>query len=337
MRWLITIWILLGCLGAITAQKPSRIIVVAADGSGDHRTVQGAINSIPDSTNISYVIFIRNGVYHEKIYIEKPNITLEGESRDSTIIIASIARDAWRCHHADDWGVATLNVAANDLTLRNLTITNAYGFVQTNEIEITCPADSSGKKIIRRNSHQMALRAMNCTRLRAINCHFRSFGGDTVSPWNTTDGMWYFKDCIMEGSVDLYCPRGWAWAENCTFIAHSGTAIVWHDGSGNKDAKSVLVNCRFKGYDGFRLGRYHRDAQMYFIGCAFDGNMGDFPVYHAPSGPQLQWGQRIYFLRCYKTGGAAFNWYRNQLPQEVTEQQITIEWVFGNYWSPHKS
>lgn len=337
MKRLLTIWALLACSSLLQAQKLSQVIVVAADGNGDHRTIQGAINSIPDSSKIGYVIFIRNGIYNEKIYIEKPNITLEGESRDSTIITASIARDAWRCNYADDWGVATLNVGANDLTLRNLTITNAYGFVQTAEVEIACATDSSGKKWIRRNSHQMALRAINSTRLRAVNCHFRSFGGDTVSPWNTTAGMWYFKDCILEGSVDLYCPRGWAWAENCTFIAHSGTAIVWHDGSGNQDAKSVLINCRFKGYDGFRLGRYHREAQMYFIACVFDANMGDYPVYHAPSGPALQWGHRIYFQQCRKDGGTEFNWYRTHMPSDITEKQITIEWVFGNRWAPHKS
>jgi pectinesterase len=71
----------------------------------------------------------------------------------------------------------------------------------------------------------MALRAMNCTRLKAVNCHFRSLAGDTVSPWETENGMWYFKDCVMEGGVDFYCPRGWAWAENCEFITHGGPAL----------------------------------------------------------------------------------------------------------------
>ncbi|MFN4285503.1 MAG: pectinesterase family protein [Lacibacter sp.] len=337
MKQWITIWCLLAGSVVAQAQKLSQIITVAADGSGDHRTIQGAINSIPDGSKIGYLIFIRNGIYHEKIYIEKPNITLEGESRDSTIIVASIARDSWRCNHADDWGGATLNVGANDLTLRNLTITNAYGFMQTADVEIACAADSTGKKVVRRNGHQMALRAMNCTRLRAFNCHFRSYGGDTVSPWNTEDGMWYFKDCIMEGSVDLYCPRGWAWAENCTFIAHSGTAIVWHDGSGNEDAKSVLLNCRFQGFDGFRLGRYHRDAQLYFIGCVFAANMGDYAVAHAPSGAALRWGHRVYFYACRKEGGNPYGWYRNRLPEGISVQHITIDWVFGNRWSPHKS
>ena len=94
-----------------------------------------------------------------------------------------------------------------------------------------------------------------------------------MSPWEVNNGMWYFKDCIMEGGVDFYCPRGWAWAENCEFIAHSGSAAIWHDGSAYERFKNSLVNCRFKGYDGFMLGTLSRDAQFYLINCVFAKNM----------------------------------------------------------------
>src|ERR1043165_3567538 len=103
-------------------------IIVSKDGKADFNTIQGAINSLPDSSATPRVIIIKNGVYDEKIYIEKSNVVFEGENREKTIIIASIARDEWRCEHKDDWGVATLNVGANDITLENLTITNNYGF-----------------------------------------------------------------------------------------------------------------------------------------------------------------------------------------------------------------
>ncbi|MCR6722373.1 MAG: pectinesterase family protein [Chitinophagaceae bacterium] len=276
MRHLLTI-ALLFYTGSLIAQQR---VVVAADGSGDFRTVQGAINSLPDESAIVRTIFIKNGTYKEKVYIEKSNIRLEGENRSGTIITAAIARDAWRCNHQDDWGVAVLNVGANDIELRNLTITNSFGFDYSDTLSIPCANDTTngGRKLIRKDGHQMAVRTLNATRLKAINCHFRSFGGDTMSPWEVLNGMWYFRDCIMEGGVDLYCPRGWAWAENCEFIAHSGTAAVWHDGSANEDSKSVMLNCRFKGFDGFRLARYHRDAQMYFVNCEFDDNMRDEPV-----------------------------------------------------------
>lgn len=313
-------------------------IIVAADGSGDFKTIQGAINSLAVNSTSVRTIFIKKGTYAEKLYIEKPNIVFEGEDREKTIIIASIARDEWRCGHTDDWGVATMNVGADDITLKNLTITNNFGF-DFKEQTIYCASDSSvnKEKKLRKDGHQMALRTMNATRLKAINCRFRSFGGDTVSPWDVENGMWYFKDCIMEGGVDFYCPRGWAWAENCEFITHTGPAAIWHDGSRHEDSKTVLVNCRFTGYDGFMLGRYHRDAQFYLINCFFAKNMKDADIYLVPTSNTIQWGRRIYYYNCKREGGNDFNWYKNNLPSGFTEKNITVNWVFGNRWNPLKN
>lgn len=317
----------------LTAQKK---IVVDQSGKGDFRTIQGAINSIADSSAIPRIISIRNGVYREKIYIEKSNIVFEGEDREKTIIIASIARDEWRCGHTDDWGVATLNVGANDITLKNLTITNNYGF-DFKERTIWCASDTTANKErkIRKDGHQMALRTMNmATRLKAINCRFRAYGGDTVSPWEVNNGMWYFKDCIMEGGVDFYCPRGWAWAENCEFITHTGPAAIWHDGSGSKDSKTVLVNCKFRGYDGFLLGRYHREAQFYLVNCEFADNMRDSSIYRVPTNNVINWGHRVYYYNCHRKSGNDFAWHRNNLPEGLQVKDINVEWVFGNRWKP---
>lgn len=311
-------------------------ITVAADGSADYKTIQGALNSLPDSSATPRTIYIKKGTYSEKIYIEKANIIFEGEDRAKTIIIASIARDEWRCGHTDDWGVATMNVGANDITLKNLTITNNYGFDFT-ERTIWCASDTAAnkEKKLRKDGHQMALRTMNmATRMKAINCHFRSFGGDTVSPWEVNNGMWYFKDCIMEGGVDFYCPRGWAYAENCEFITHSGPAAIWHDGSGSEDSKTVLVNCKFKGFDNFLLGRYHRDAQFYLVNCEFAKNMRDSAIYIVPTANTIKWGKRIYYYNCHREGGNDFSWYSNNLPAGVKASDITVKWVFGNRWNP---
>lgn len=314
-------------------------VVVAQDGSGDYKTIQGAINSLPDSSALPRTIFIKKGNYREKLYIEKAHIIFKGEDREQTVISASIARDEWRCGHADDWGVATMNVGANDITLENLTVTNDFGF-NYKERTIWCASDTSAdkEKKLRRDGHQMALRTMNmATRLKAINCHFRAYGGDTVSPWEVFNGMWYFKDCIMEGGVDFYCPRGWAWAENCEFITHTGPAAIWHDGSANEESKTVLVNCRFNGYDGFMLGRYHRDAQFYLVNCRFARNMRDSAIYIVPTKNTIRWGKRIYYYNCSREGGNDFTWYGNHLPAGLKAGDITVNWVFKNRWNPEQN
>lgn len=335
----IFIFILLMTFSNINAQKINGKIVVSLNGKGDFKSIQGAINSLSDSSTVVRIIFIRNGIYKEKIYLEKNNIILEGENREKTIITQSISRDEWRCEHNEDWGVATMNVDGNDITFKNLSIVNNYGFENTKDRTIFCPSDTTSiakQKVIRQNSHQMALRTMNATRLKAINCRFRAYAGDTVSPWNTDNGMFYFKDCIMEGGVDFYCPRGWAYAEGCTFITHTGDAAIWHDGSKHQDSKTVLVNCSFEGYDGFKLGRYHRDAQFYLINCNFAANMADKPIYLVPTTNTIQWGQRIFYYNCHKKGGD-YTWFADNLvtsPEKINPLQINTKWIFGSRWNP---
>jgi pectinesterase len=310
-------------------------IVVSQDGKGNFTSIQAAINSIPDSSVMPRVIFIRKGIYAEKIFIEKHNIIFEGEDRDKTIITQDIARDEWRCEHPDDWGVATMNINGNDITLKNLTIANEYGFHVKESKTIVCATDSiSHSKVIRNDGHQMALRTMKATRLKAVNCHFKAFAGDTVSPWNVDEGMFYFKDCFMEGGVDFYCPRGWAWAENCRFFANTGPASIWHDGSKYPDSKTVLVNCSFDGYPGFKLGRYHRDAQFYLIRCNFSKHMADADIYLVPTTNVIQWGRRVYYFNCHREGGNDFAWYANNLPVDINEKDISVNWVFKNKWNP---
>ncbi|HEY0677525.1 MAG TPA: hypothetical protein VGD17_04530, partial [Chitinophagaceae bacterium] len=249
----------------------------------------------------------------------------------------SIARDQWRCLHNDDWGVATVNVDGNDVTFENLTIINNYGSEVTREITIHCPLDTiNAQRKISGSGHQMALRTMNATRLKAINCHFKAFGGDTVSPWNTENGMFYFSNCTMEGGVDFYCPRGWAYAENCEFIALTGPATIWHDGSKHEDSKTVLVNCSFKGFDGFNLGRYHRDAQFYLINCTFAAAMADKPIYRVQTNNIIRWGERVYYFNCHREGGD-YSWHRDNLtsaPGSPKALAIDAAWVFRDRWNP---
>lgn len=312
-------------------------IIVDKNGKGNFTSIQSAINSLSDSACSPRLILIKNGVYKEKIFITKHNIILQGEDRDKTIITYDIARDEWRCAHPDDWGVATINLNGNDITLKDITIANDYGFNNKEPRTIFCASDSvSHTKIITNNGHQMALRSMQATRLKAVNCHFRAYAGDTVSPWNLIDGMFYFKDCIMEGGVDFYCPRGWAYAENCTFFANTGPASIWHDGSGNADFKTVLKNCSFKGFDGFNLGRYHKDAQFYLINCTFAKNMGDKDIYLVPTSNILQWGRRIYYFNCHKVGGD-YPWHKDNLvlaPNAPQAELINAAWVFKGKWNP---
>src|SRR5262249_59344931 len=63
-------------------------LTVAADNSGDFRTVQGAIDFVPQNNTQRVVITVRSGTYNEIDYVRsnKPFITVAGEDRAQTVI-----------------------------------------------------------------------------------------------------------------------------------------------------------------------------------------------------------------------------------------------------------
>ena len=317
---------LLACLSAI-AQNNVRL------GKQHFKTIQEALNAL-DSIKSKQVILIKNGVYNEKLLVSKSNFTLKGESEKGVVIQFSQARDFWRCSgNPDDWGAAVLNVKGHTINFENLTVINTYGFENKKDTTINCVGESGknggdkakfalpreatevvGTKVVRKDGHQFAFRSFDgATRLAFKNCTFRSLGGDTVSPWDVQTGLYYFKNCTIEGSVDLYCPRGNAYAENCHFICHSNNAAIWHDGTGNKNYKTVLKSCTFEGEDGFKLGRFHKEAQFYLIDCQFPNNMADATIYWVTAAPKpIEWGTRVYFLNTHRAGGD-YDWHKNNI------------------------
>lgn len=322
-------------------------ITVAQDGSGDVRTIQAAVNQ---GTN-NQTIFIKNGTYSEKVYIDslRHDLRMIGQSRAGVVIKFTQARDIWRCSNPDDYGAGVLNIKGHDLSFEHLTVINDYGLITKQDITVPClnesgkttqttvqkyalPRESGekdGEKMVRVDGHQFAVRTMpGATRLRFAHCTFRSGGGDTMSPWDVNAGMYYFNDCEIEGGVDLYCPRGYAFAENCTFICHNMSAAIWHDGSSEEEAKSVLKNCRFTGDKGYKLGRYHREAQFFLVNCQFDEHLADAPIYQVGD-RKLAWGHRVFYVNTHRTGGD-FAWHQTNTNQPA--EDINFRWVFGDKW-----
>ena len=71
-------------------------LIVAKDGTGDFTTIQDALNSLPTKNQNPYTIFIKDGIYNEKIFIEQSNLIICGESRENTIIEFAELRKNWR-------------------------------------------------------------------------------------------------------------------------------------------------------------------------------------------------------------------------------------------------
>jgi len=122
---------------------PRADLVVAADGSGTHTTLQAAFDALParGSTSARTTILVRPGTYRERPCLrDKAPVLLAGDTADAAAvrIVAATSHatpkapeaDAHPCHahrgHAvhGTSGSATLIVASSDVQLRRLTVEN---------------------------------------------------------------------------------------------------------------------------------------------------------------------------------------------------------------------
>lgn len=85
-----TFFLLISCF-IFSQEKYS--FVVSKDGKGDYTSIQNAIDNMKAFPPERITIFIKNGIYKEKIKLHEwnSNLTLLGESKDSTIITFTAA------------------------------------------------------------------------------------------------------------------------------------------------------------------------------------------------------------------------------------------------------
>ncbi|MEJ2634919.1 MAG: pectinesterase family protein [Calditrichia bacterium] len=296
-------------------------IVVDKNGNGDYETLSKAIASLPMFNYQRVTIFIKPGIYNEKIRIEQDYITLEGEDRASTIIQYNQLREDWN-RGKDTIGPAVINIHADDIILKNLTIKNTQPQI---------------------GPHAFAIYG-DGTRTILLNCTVVSRGGDTVSLWNYKTGMYYHANCSFEGAVDFVCPRGWCFIRDSKFYEMKKTAAIWHAGGNDMGQKLVIMNSSFDGVKDFQLGRHHYEAQFYLINCTFSQNMSDRPIYRvtyedSTRNRPFNWGKRYYFSDCHRIGGD-FEWFADNLNNAAgapSPDEITLCWTFEGRWDPESS
>ncbi|HRB13208.1 MAG TPA: pectinesterase family protein [Vicinamibacteria bacterium] len=299
-------------------------LIVDSKGAGTFRTIQAALESLPDDAPTTRVILIRAGLYAEKVYVTKRHVALVGEDRKKTRIVFAELRKNWRKDHSDDWGAAVINIGdtVTDLVIANLTVHNNYGSLHGD------------------HDHQFAIRSGGAsTRLSLLSVDVIADGGDTLSLWNTATGMYYLADSYFEGHVDYVCPRGWCYATDSRFFGRNTSASIWHDGNLYEDSKFVIRNSSFDGIPGFALGRNTRDGQFLLLDCFFSKNMADKPIYQAPGTATFQWPVRAYFWNARREGGP-LAWIADSLglaKGSPREEDIDARWTFGGRWDPEET
>lgn len=179
------------------------ILRVAADGSGQYKTVQAALNTLSTSNTTPTQIRIKPGTYREKLSVTKPFVTFCGETGKTSSTILTYNDGASTLNSSGTAigtsGSASVTIKANDISVENITIENSFGV----------------------GSQAVALLAQG-QRLQFRNC--RLLGNqDTLY---THSGTQYYRNCYIQGTVDFIFGAATAVFENNTIHSVGGGSAL---------------------------------------------------------------------------------------------------------------
>jgi len=219
--------IFLSAATTTTAAAPSTSdTVVAADGSGQFKTVQDAVNAAPQLTSRDrpWTILIKPGIYRELVYIqrEKRFITLRGGDEDaSKTVITYDLRASMQGLDGQKIGTfrtPTVYIDADDFSCENVTFENAAK---------------------PRTGQALAIR-IDGDRVRFRNCRFLGWQ-DTILG---NRGRHYFEECYIAGAVDFIFGAATQWYENCHIHCLGGGYITAASTTENTPFGMVFNRCQ---------------------------------------------------------------------------------------------
>ena len=231
---------------ALAAHLRERRMVVAADGSGDSKTIQWAIDhaldsGVPLGPEQRVVLEIRPGTYRERLKVppDRPRMTFRGQDAAATVITAGMSAKA----AGGTFLSATVEVLGAEFEAENVTFENTFGV----------------------GSQAVAL-AIHSDRAVFRQCRFIGWQ-DTLY---AATGRQYYKDCYIDGHVDYIFGNATAVFENCHIHNRGAGYITAHSRTlADGPTGFVFYRCRLTGSDtgeGVYLGRpWRRYSRVVFI------------------------------------------------------------------------
>lgn len=228
-----------------------REITVAADGSGDFKTITEALEAIRAYMDYKVTVNIKNGEYHEKVIIPSwlENVDFIGEDPEKTIITYN---DYAKLDNMGTFRTYTVRVDGCNMTFKNLTIRNNAGRV----------------------GQAVALHTEG-TNLTFENCRF--LGDQDTLFLAGHDSNLKFDNCHIEGTTDFIFGPATALFENCQIHSKADSYITAASTPENVEIGFVFKNCRLTADPEVKkvyLGRPWRPyAYTAFIDCEMDGHI----------------------------------------------------------------
>ena len=212
---------------SVYAQQQQRkdTLVVARDGTGEYRNIQEAVEAVRAFMDYTVTIYIKNGIYKEKLVIPSwvKNVQLVGESAEKTIITYD---DHANINKMGTFRTYTVKVEGNDITFKDLTIENN--------------AAPLGQAVALHTEGD---------RLMFVNCRF--LGNQDTIYTGTEGARLLFTNCyskrdsyITAASTPQSEEFGYVF-KNCKLTAAPGVKKVYLGRPWRPYAATVFINCEF--------------------------------------------------------------------------------------------
>ena len=229
----------------------SKVTTVAQDGSGDYTKVQAAINAIPSNNKTPFIIYIRNGIYREKLLLDstKKFITLIGEDKFKTILTyndhtGKLSPSGDTISTRTSW---SFKILADDFTAKNITFQNDAGFTAGQAVAVESDGDKAS----------------------FFNCRF--IGDQDVLFTNNDRSRQYYENCYIEGTTDFIFGSSTVWFERCHIHSKKNSYVTAASTPKEKEFGYIFNECILTGDTSLHkvsLGRPWRPyAHVVFMNC----------------------------------------------------------------------
>jgi pectinesterase len=226
-------------------QQYKYVFTVAKDGSGDYKYIQDAIDAMRVYPLAPITLYIKNGVYNEKIEVPATNtdVTFIGESVDKTIIVFNDYSGRGKLNTFNSF---TAKICGNRFRAENITFSNSAGPVGQ-AVALHVEADQAS----------------------FVNCRFLG-NQDTIFTGGETSRQ-LFVNCYIEGTTDFIFGPATAVFQHCEIRSKSNSFITAASTTQGKKFGYVFMDCKLTADSGVTkvyLGRPWRgNAKTVFLRC----------------------------------------------------------------------
>jgi pectinesterase len=219
----VSVWVAAVALAAQPAD-----LIVAADGTGQFKSVQEAVDRAPSHSRQRFVIHIRPGIYKERVTVppEKTFLTLRGEDARSTVITFDARPGPGQAFPGSNrpemitFDTPTVFIQANDFTAENITFENSAGRVGQ-ALALTIMSD---RGVFR-------------------NCRFLGFQDTLLAQ----AGRQYFDHCYIQGATDFIFGGSTAFFDKCEIHVTANGYITAANTPKDQQYGYVFSHCKITG------------------------------------------------------------------------------------------